>query len=101
MTEARLPLIGFALGNFMEVLDTTIANVAVPHIAGATAAGGLHRGTGGGTDRHGVDTPVHAAGRDGPVLVLGVALPAADRAGVVRAEALRQRGRRRALAEPD
>ena len=44
MTEAvRTPLQGSALalvtlalafGNFMEVLDTTIANVAVPHIAG-------------------------------------------------------------------
>src|ERR1051326_51639 len=26
--------LALALGNFMEVLDTTIANVAVPHIAG-------------------------------------------------------------------
>jgi len=29
-----LVTLALALGNFMEVLDTTIANVAVPHIAG-------------------------------------------------------------------
>src|SRR5690348_17917764 len=44
MTEANTPplqgatlalvTLALALGNFMEVLDTTIANVAVPHIAG-------------------------------------------------------------------
>jgi DHA2 family multidrug resistance protein len=43
MEAQRSPLVGsalalvtiaLALGNFMEVLDTTIANVAVPHIAG-------------------------------------------------------------------
>jgi DHA2 family multidrug resistance protein len=43
MNPSRAPLAGatlalvtiaLALGNFMEVLDTTIANVAVPHIAG-------------------------------------------------------------------
>lgn len=32
-----LVTIALALGNFMEVLDTTIANVAVPHIAGDLA----------------------------------------------------------------
>jgi MFS transporter, DHA2 family, multidrug resistance protein len=44
MSTERLPLkgpilalvtIALALGNFMEVLDTTIANVSLPHIAGS------------------------------------------------------------------
>ena len=30
-----LATLALALGNFMEVLDTTIANVALPHIAGS------------------------------------------------------------------
>ena len=39
LTGSRLMLAGFvlALSNFMVVLDTTIANVSVPHIAGSLA----------------------------------------------------------------